>query len=74
MKSARPVDWIAFILAIGLSLTIILILVVSAIQVVHGSFPQVTLSENATQIMIAATGGVTGLLGAYIGTNRKKED
>lgn len=67
----RSVDWIALILAAGLSLTIVLIIVVSAIQVVHGSFPQVTLSENATQLLIAVTGGVIGILGAYIGVNKK---
>jgi hypothetical protein len=69
----KPVDKVAMVLAIGLSLTIVLILVVSAIQVLEGKFPQIMLSENATQIMIAATGGVTGLLGAYIGVNRKGE-
>jgi hypothetical protein len=69
----HPVDMIALVLATGLSMTIILILIVSAIQIIHGSFPQVRLSENATQIMIAATGGVTGLLGAYIGVNKKGE-
>lgn len=68
----HPSDWVAIILAIGLSTTIVLILVVSGIQVVHGSFPQVTLSDNATQIIVAGMGGVTGLLGAYIGVNKKK--
>lgn len=67
----RSVDWIALILATGLSVTIVLIIVVSAIQVVHGSFPQVTLSENATQLLIAVMGGVIGILGAYIGVNKK---
>jgi hypothetical protein len=70
----RPVDWVAFILASGLSLTIILILIVSAIQILEGRIPQVELSENATQIMIAGTGGLTGLLGAYIGTQRNPKD
>lgn len=68
----RPVDWVAMVLASSLGLTIVLILVVSAIQVTHGSFPQVKLSENATQIIIAGSGGLTGLLGAYIGTNRNR--
>lgn len=61
---------VALVLALSLGLTVVLILVVSAIQVVHGSFPQVKLSENSTQIIIAGTGGLTGLLGAYIGLNR----
>ena len=70
----RPVDVVALVLALGLSLSIIMILVASTIQIVHGSFPQVKLSENATQIMIAGTGGLTGLLGAYIGVNRRDKD
>ena len=69
----RAVDWVAIILASGLALTIVLIIIVSAIQVVHGSFPQVSLSENATQLLIASTGGVIGILGAYIGVNKKGE-
>jgi len=60
-------DFVALVLALGLSLTIVLILVVSGIQVTQGHFPQVTLSDNATQIITAGMGGVTGLLGAYIG-------
>lgn len=68
----RPSDLVALVLASGLSLTIVLILVVSAVQIVRGSFPQVNLSENATQVLIAGVGGLTGLLGAYIGVNRDK--
>lgn len=67
----RPVDWVALVLALGLALTIVLILVVSGIQVTQGHFPQVTLSDNATQIITAGTGGLTGLIGAYIGVSRK---
>lgn len=70
----RPVDWVAIVLAMSLGLTVVLILIVSAIQIVRGSFPQVNLSENATQVLIAGTGGLTGLLGAYIGLNRDKNN
>lgn len=71
----RPVDIIAFVLASGLSLSILLILVVTGIQVVvGGTIPKVELSENATQILIAGIGGLTGLLGAYIGLNRSGKD
>ena len=67
----RPVDIVAFVLACGLSLAIILILLVTGIQVIQGgTFPKVELSENATQVLIAGIGGFTGLLGAYIGLNR----
>lgn len=72
-KEWRPVDWVALVLATCLGMTIVLILVISAIQITRGSFPQVQLSENATQIIIAGTGGLTGLMGAYIGANREKK-
>jgi hypothetical protein len=36
--------------------------------------PDITLSENATQIMIAGIGGLIGLLGAYIGVNKKGDE
>ena len=75
----RPVDRVALVLALGLTLSVLLILLVSALQVIRGRFPQVELSENATQVLIAGTGGLTGLLGAYVGLNRdssrrKKDD
>jgi hypothetical protein len=66
----RPVDRVAFVLAIGLSATIILILIVTCVQILSNKQPEVQLSENATQVMIAGLGGLTGLLGAYVGLNR----
>lgn len=67
-----PVDWVALVLALSLGLTVVLILLVSAVQIVNSSFPQVKLSENATQVLIAGVGGLTGLLGAYIGNASAK--
>jgi hypothetical protein len=61
------------VLAVGLSLTIVLILVISAIQITQGRIPQVQLSENATQVLVAGIGGLIGLLGAYIGVNRDRK-
>lgn len=70
----RPVDWVALVLSLGLTGSIALILIVTGIQVaLGGSFPKVELSENATQILISGIGGMTGLLGAYIGLNRKSK-
>ena len=66
----RPVDTIALVLAASLGLLANLILIGTIVQILHGN-PEVTLSENATQILIASTGGLTGLLGAYIGTQRR---
>lgn len=68
----RPVDRVAFVLAISLGVLVNLILVVTLVQIVDHSTPELQLSENATQIMIAAIGGTTGLLGAYVGLNRDK--
>ena len=67
-------DIVALILAVGLTGSIGLILIVTGLQVaLGGSFPKVELSENATQILISGIGGMTGLLGAYIGLNRKSK-
>lgn len=67
----RPVDIVALVLALGLTIAICLILIVTGIQVIKGgSLPKIELSENSTQILIAGIGGLTGLLGAYIGVNR----
>jgi hypothetical protein len=65
---------VAAILALSLGLTVMLILVATMFQIVHNSFPQVALSENATQVLIAGTGGLTGLLGAYIGVRGRSHD
>lgn len=65
-----PVDWIAFVLALGLALSVVLILAVSAFQVVFGHFPQVTISDNASQIITSVISALAGLLGAYFGRNR----
>lgn len=63
------VDIVAAVLAVGLSLTIVLIIVATMVQIVanHPGAPQIQLSENATQILIAAIGGVVGVLGGYVG-------
>lgn len=68
----RPVDRVAFVLAISLGILVNLILVTTIIQILDHMTPELMLSENATQIMIAAIGGTTGLLGAYVGLNRDR--
>jgi hypothetical protein len=69
-RGRRPVDEVALVLSGSLGLISVLILVATTIQILDHSTPDITLSENATQILIAAIGGLTGLLGAYIGLNR----
>ena len=67
------VDIVAIILATGLSLLVVLILVATIIQIIHNApgVPEIQLSENATQILVAAIGGILGVLGGYIGYRMK---
>jgi hypothetical protein len=70
----RGPDLVAVILALALLLLSSLILVGTIVQILHGN-PEVVLSENATQILIAATSGLTGVLGGYMGYRlRNKHD
>ncbi len=68
----RPVDRVALVLAGSLGLLANLILVATVIQIVDHQTPDLTLSENATQILIATSSAIAGLLGAYLGLNRDK--
>ena len=61
----------ALVLAVALGLISSLILVVTLVQIIDHQTPDLTLSENATQILIAAIGGLTGLLGGYLGFSMK---
>ena len=78
-RDLSGVDIVAIILAIGLSSVLCFIIIVATIvQIIHNApgVPEIQLSENSTQIMIAAIGGILGVLGGYIGyryTNDSKE-
>lgn len=62
-------DIVAIIMAVGVSLVICLVLVGTIVQILHNApgVPEIQLSENATQILIAGIGGMIGVLGSYIG-------
>ena len=60
-------DWVAVILSLGVAVSMIILItgvVWGAIK--HGS-TAATLTENETQVLIAAFGGIFGILGAYLG-------
>lgn len=67
------VDIVAIILATGLSLLVVLIIVATIVQILHNApgVPEIQLSENSTQILVAAIGGILGVLGGYIGYRMK---
>jgi hypothetical protein len=46
-----------------------LIIIATIVQILHNApgVPEIQLSENATQILIAAIGGIIGVLGGYFG-------
>ena len=78
-KPRRGADTVAVILAAGLSLAVVLILIATIVQILNNApgTPEIQLSENATQILIAAIGGIVGVLGGYVGyrlRGRQSED
>ncbi len=46
-------DVVALVLAASLGATVLMILVATTVQILNHSFPEVSLSENATQVLIA---------------------
>lgn len=58
-------DWVAIIVAIGLSTAVNLITFAAVYDALFSD--QAGLSENTTQILVSVFGGMIGLLGAYIG-------
>lgn len=62
-------DWVAFTLAIGLSTAVNLIVIGVLLAAYYRgkTTGDYAISENATQVLIAAFGGMIGVLGGYIG-------
>ncbi|HEY6416855.1 MAG TPA: hypothetical protein VIX41_11470 [Acidimicrobiales bacterium] len=57
-------DWVAVVLAIGLAVAINLLTAAIMYDAVRN---EAEISENATQVLVAAFGGIVGVLGGYIG-------
>ena len=72
-RNLTGVDYVAIILATGVAFLVVLILIATIIQILHNApgVPEIQLSENSTQILIAAIGGILGVLGGYIGYQMK---
>src|SRR5262245_31304887 len=58
-------QWVAIILAVGIATAINLITFAVLYDAIFSAGPG--LSENATQILTTAFGGIIGVLGAYLG-------
>jgi predicted small secreted protein len=58
-------DWAAIILAVGLALAVNIITAAVLWDAVRSAGPG--LSENATQVITGAFGGMVGILGSYLG-------
>lgn len=68
-RNFTGVDIVAIILALGLSVLVVMIIIATIVQILNNSkdVPEIQLSENSTQILIAAIGGIVGVLGGYVG-------
>lgn len=65
--TTRPVrDWVALVLAIGLAVAINMITAAMFVAALHATEPT-GMSENATQVLTTAFGGIVGVLGSYVG-------
>jgi hypothetical protein len=64
-ERAKLRDWVAVILAIGICTAVNLLTMGVLYDAIRSEGPG--LSENATQVMTTAFGGIIGVLGAYLG-------
>jgi hypothetical protein len=72
-RGRDPVDTVAMILALALGLVAVLILVATMVQILNSAFPQVELSDNASQVLTTAVGALAGLIGSYIGGRHRRD-
>ncbi len=73
--SRRARDAVGIILAVGLATAVNAVTLATLIDALRSQGPG--LSENATQVLTGAFGGIIGILGAYVGFRageRKADD
>lgn len=66
MNGRRLADMAAIILAVGLSLGFVIFCVAALYDAIAHPTESI-LSENATQVLSSMSGGIVGILGAYVG-------
>lgn len=66
-RRVTGVDLVALVLALTLAMGVALIIVVAIINVLTHKIPVQALGENTTQLLNSALGGITGIIGSYIG-------
>ena len=64
-KESHGKDWVALVLAVGLASAVNMLTFGVLYDAIFSR--ESGLSENATQILVAAFGGIIGVLGGYIG-------
>lgn len=64
-KESHGKDWVALVLTIGLCTGVNCLTIAVLYDAIFSEGPG--LSENATQILVAAFGGMIGVIGSYIG-------
>ena len=61
----KTADWVAIMLAVGISTAVNVVTAAVLYDAIFSQGPG--LSDNATQLLTTAFGGIIGVLGAYVG-------
>ena len=67
MRSRPTSDYVAVVLALGLALSVVALVIGVTVGAIKNGSTASTLSENESQVLTAAFGGMIGVLGAWVG-------
>jgi hypothetical protein len=67
VRQTRLRDWAALLLAVAICTAVNLVTIGVLYDAIRSPKPGVALSDNATQLLQTALGGIIGVLGAYLG-------